>query len=248
MENFLPGSSKASRASFPEIVFGSSDSRQSRAIHRALKLGQLRTLAPRLYTSNLKDPPMLLVKRNLYLILGALFPGAVLSHRTALEGGQATKEGIIVLTYKYTKKVLLPGLNVRLVKGQGPIEGDMPFMGKLFLASRERALLENCQISREREGVAKTLSREWLEAYLDKLCNHYGVEELNRIRDRTRKLARILAMDKEFKILDKLIGALLGTRDAEMLITKQGVARALGVPYDTHRLEDKIQNPVCKHF
>jgi hypothetical protein len=233
MENFLP---KHPQPPLPEIVFASSDSRQSRTIHQAIKVGRLRNLAPRLYTSNLKDPPDQIVRRNLYLILGTLFPGAVLSHRTALEGGGATKEGMIILTYKYTKTVLLPGFTIRLFKGPGPVDQDMPFMGKLFLASTERALLENCQTSRERTGPVKTLSRAWLEEYLDKLCNLRGIEELNRIRDQARILSQTLDMDKEFKILNHLIGALLGTREANTLITQQGIARALGMPYDSHRL------------
>ena len=44
---------KISHQPWPEIVFGSSDSRVSQAIRRAILNGELRELAPRLYTSNL---------------------------------------------------------------------------------------------------------------------------------------------------------------------------------------------------
>lgn len=219
-----------------EVIFSSSDAKISQAIHRAVKKGELRKIAPRLYSSNLKDEPKVIIKRNLYHILNEFFPGAVLSHRTAFEGG-LSKDDMIILTYTYTKKISLPGITIRLVKGEGAKAGDSPFMENLFLASRERALLENLQVSRERAGSAKTLSREFLEEYLDKLCQVYGSEELNLIRDRARVLAKELKLEKEFQQLEKIIAALLGTQEAKILRTKAGMARASGLPYDTRRLE-----------
>lgn len=226
---------KNSQLPHSEIIFSSSDTKVSQAIHRAVTKGDLRKIAPRLYTSNLKDDPRAIIKRNLYHILNEFFPGAVLSHRTALEGGAS--KNTIILTYSYTKKLSLPGFTIRLVKGEGAKTGDSPFMEKLFLASRERALLENLQPSRERTDVAKTLSREFIEGYLDKLCQVYGTEELNRIRDRAKILAKELKLEKEFQQLEKIISALLGTHEAKILRTKAGLARARGLPYDTRRLE-----------
>lgn len=201
---------------WPEIVFGSSESKKSQAIRRAVQAGQLKKIATRLYTSNLKDKPDQIIKRNLYHILGEFFPKAVLSHRSALEGGPS-KENTIVLTYQYTKNWLLPGLTVRLVKGKGAMLGDTPFIANLFLASRERALLENLQKSRDRGRSAKILSQHYIEQYLDKLCQAYGPEELNMLRDKAKKLSKNLSLEKEFKILDKMIGALLGTQEATLL-------------------------------
>jgi hypothetical protein len=88
---------KNPHAVWPEIVFGSSDSTYSQAIQRAVKKGDLRKIAPRLYTSNLQDEPARIIQRNLYHILAEYFPGAILSHRTALAGGPV--EGVINLTY-----------------------------------------------------------------------------------------------------------------------------------------------------
>lgn len=219
-----------------ELILGSSDSADSQALRRAVKAGTLRKIAPKLYTSNLVDEPATIIRRNAYFILGVLFPGAVLSHRSALEGG-ITTEGAVVLTYKYTKKLSLPGLIIHLVAGEGAQEGDMPFMEHLFLASRARALLENVQLRRETDGFRKILSQEEIETYLDKLCRVYGVEELNQLRAQARKLAELLGLQKEFQRLEQLIGALLGTRKSNTLKTTSGQARALGIPYDSQRLE-----------
>ena len=94
----------------PEIVFASVDKAESQRISRWVRSGVLRRLVPRVYTSNNKDSDEAIVARNLYLILTKLFPGAVLSLRTALEGGP-TETGDLFLTYKYSRKVILPGLS-----------------------------------------------------------------------------------------------------------------------------------------
>lgn len=219
---------------WPEIVFSSGDSTQSQAIRRAVQSGKLRKIAPRLYTSNLVDAPSSIIAKNCYHILGTLFPGAILSYRSALEGGVSSHNGI-TLTYKYTKKVLLPGLTVYLLKGEGVQPGDTAFMGTLFIASRARALLENLQPSRGKEK--KTLSREYIEALLDKLCRVYGEEELNKLRDEAKILAKKLHLEKENHLLEKMIGALLGSQAANVLQTELARARAIGQPYDSVRIE-----------
>lgn len=42
-----------------------------------------------------------------------------------------TPAGHIFLTYTYTKKISLPGITLRFIKGNGPIEGDNLFSGPL---------------------------------------------------------------------------------------------------------------------
>lgn len=227
---------KNSHQIWPEIVFGTSDSTRSQAIRRALQAGKLRKIASRLYTSNLQDSPAAIVSRHCYQILGELFPGAVLSHRSALEGG-VSPDGIIVLTYKYTKKFLLPGLTVKLIEGKSAQPGDSPFMDKLFISSRTRALLENLEPSRGREDIKKTLPRAKIEELLDKFCRVYGQKELNQLRDQARELAKTLNLQKEWRILEKLIGALLGSQPDLVLRSDLALARAKGAPYDSARLE-----------
>lgn len=218
-----------------EIVFGSADTRISTAISRDVRAGRLRRIAPKLYTTNLKDPPESIIRRHLYRILARYYPGAVVSHRSALEGGVA-RDDTIFLTYKYTKRVTLPGITIRLLKGKGSVEGDTPFMEGLHLASRARALLENLQAARARTGTPKSWSREEIEEYLDEIARVHGEAELNRLRDHARRIAPTLKLTEEFKALDSLIGAILGTRKAK-LTAEATRARAAGLPYDAHRLE-----------
>ena len=59
------------------------------AVSREVKAGTLRKLASRLYTRNLKDPPDQVVKRNLWPLVAAYLPGALIADRTALENRPA---------------------------------------------------------------------------------------------------------------------------------------------------------------
>ena len=220
----------------PEIVFASADKAESQRISRWVKSGVLRRLVPRVYTSNNKDSDEAIVARNLYLILTKLFPGAVLSHRTALEGGP-TETGDLFLTYKYSRKVNLPGFSVHLLKGPGPTEGDMPFLQGLFMSSRPRAFIENLQISRSRSSIAKVLSRTDIEERLDRICQIRGADALNQLRDDARTVSLSLHMEDPFQKLNKIISAILRTRPAGELVSPQARATSLGVPYDPQRLE-----------
>ena len=220
----------------PEIVFASAHKAESQRISRWVKSGILRKLVPRVYTSNSKDSDEAIVARNLYLILTKLFPGAVLSHRTALEGGP-TKTGDLFLTYKYSRKVNLPGFSVHLLKGPGPVEGDMPFLQGLFMSSRPRAFIENLQISRSRSSIAKVLSRADIEERLDRICQIRGADALNQLRDEARTIALSLHMEDPFQKLNKIISAILRTRPAKELVSPQARATSLGIPYDPQRLE-----------
>lgn len=225
---------KISHDSWDEIVFSSSNSKESQAIRRAILAHKLRKLAPRIYTTNLEDTPENIIRRNRYLILGELFPGAILSHRSALEAG-VSKNNVIILTFKYTKKIQLPGLTIRLLEGAGAEKDDTPFMGKLYIASRARALLENLQLSRG--DIAKTLPRKEIEIYLDKVCRIHGEDELNRLRDQARELAQKINYPKEFKTLEKLIGSILQTHTDYPLQSSVAKARSQGKPYDPARVD-----------
>lgn len=219
-----------------EIVFGSEDPNISQAIRRAVKSKKLRKIASKIYTSNWDDAPETILHRHRYAVLGKFFPGAVISHRSALEGGFSSDHSII-LTYKYTKNVGLPGMSIRLVKGATSQSEDMPF-NTLFLSSRARAFLENLQLSRERKALtSKTVPAAILEKRLVQMIHVYGPEELNNLREQARILAPILHMENEFIKLNNLISALLGTYSANILQTDIAKARAGNTAYDAYRQE-----------
>lgn len=229
MENILP-------IHLQEIIFGSSDPKISKQISKLEKGGKIRKIAPRIYSSNLTEPIEEIIRRNLFLILGNLYPGALLSHRSAFEF-QPTEEGHIFLTYSYTKKVNLPGLTLRFLAGQKPIKGDNSISGELYVSQKERAFLENMQPSRNISGSAKCLSLVQIEGKLEQIIRVNGENELKKVRDQAKEISTELGMEKEFVKLNKIISALLSTHSSKILSSPIAVARAFGFPYDPGRMK-----------
>ena len=125
-------------ARWPLLVFSTSDPTLNRQIRGARQRGELREVAPRIYSSDLSTAPEVLVRKNWLPVVQHLFPGALISHRSMLEG-QPTTDGHLFLTYKYTRNVELPGLKVHLLEGPDPLPSDAPFGdGSLLFASEAR--------------------------------------------------------------------------------------------------------------
>ena len=218
-----------------EIIFATSDKTVSKMITVLKKEKRIVKIAAKIYTSNLNDKPENIIRRNLFVILGTLYPDAVLSYRSAFEC-RPSVDGHLYLTYGYAKKVSLPGVTVHLIEGAGAMEGDYPFMGGLYIAGGARAFLENFSQKYSKDGVSKSLPQNVLEEKLEKIIQSGGEEELNILRDSARQLSRSLNMVEEFKKLDSVIGALLATKPSKILSSPIAMSRALGEPYDSNRL------------
>ena len=202
-----------------------------------IKSGELRKIAPKVYTTNMDEEPEVIIKRNLFFILGELYPNAVISHRSAFEL-KPTENGDIFLTYTYSKVVTLPGVKVHLLKGPAGTEYDRPFIGNLFVASNERRILENLQKGRARgESDSKCLPREAIEKSLEKQFQVNGEVGLNELRDKARATSELLGMTEEFETLNGIIGALLSTKPIGILTSEVAKARAAGLPYDGDRVK-----------
>lgn len=219
------------------ITRGGESGAEARAIQRRAKEGELTRIADGVYLSE-KEPEAqkAVVRRNWFRILGALAPGAVVSYRSAQAGG-ITPDGVVHLSHptNFNRKISLPGVQAVLVKGPGPLPGDMPLGdGKLYFASRPRQLLEN--LSPERGARGKSAGAKAVEEMLVKILYVNGEAEVNRIRDEARALVEPLGFSEQFRKLDQLIGALLATQADGILKTKEGKLVAKGTPVDAERL------------
>jgi hypothetical protein len=206
-------------ASYGEIqITTKADEAANRQIRRRAEAGELKKIVERVYTSNLHDDLAAVVKRNVWYVLPHLFPNTVMTSRTGAKVGvyQPEKEGksYVFLTGLYsTRTVNLPGMEVRLIRGPSALPGDTPMTtSDFYVPSRARALLENLKPSRARGGIQRNLRAEELEEYLVTLLDSGGVENFNHIRDQARELVPQLDAEREFKTLDRLMGALLGTQ------------------------------------
>ena len=212
-----------------------SDATITRAVSHRVKAGKLRKLASRLYTRNLTDPPEAIVKRNLWQIVAAYFPGALIADRTAFENAPAG-DGSICVVSEAGRNIRLPGHTLRPRRGLAPLPSDRPFIADLFLSSAARAYIENMRPSRTRDGlVARTLSRREIEERLDTLIRRSGEKAANRLREEIQDVGKALNREEEAADLDALIGSLLGTRDSE-LSAPAAIARQRGRPYDADRI------------
>src|ERR1700730_1939515 len=222
----------------PELVLAAQpDPPAARRARRLAGGGVLKRLYPSVYTSNVDSPPESIVLQHWQAIVGHLLPGGVISHRSAFDSRPF--EGRLSITRGKTRRdLVLPGLTVHIVPGPGPrLEPPAPDtrFGELYLASDPRRFLEN--LTRGRGWSDRVLPQPALEAALDRILMVGGPKRLSQLRDHAREIAPALGYDAQFKRLDGLIGALLGTHEAKYLTAKQALARAAGRPYDPNRLE-----------
>lgn len=219
----------------PEIVFSSSDPVISKQINALVREKQLRKLLPKVYTSNMLESDEAIVKKNLWMLLSSIFPGSILSHRSALEF-KISPKGNIYLTGKNRRVYRWPGVNIRVAEGPGPLEDDNPLFENLYASSLERAVLENLGASREVDGEIRILDQNFIEERLMAELNARGEAGLNKLRDRARDIAEGFNWIKPFEKLDQLIGSILSSRPVDILKSPVAMAKALGEPYDAGRM------------
>ena len=223
------------------LIFGTSV--RSAEIARAVKAGTLRKLASKIYTDDLRSPPTDVLRRHRLEIAAHFYPGAVISHRSAMEGN-LSPAGKLHLTVPQAVAPVreLPGLELRLWRGPAPQADDIrtPIIDDthaIYTASQPRAVLENLQIARARaDDEPKTLPPEELEAWLDRHLRVHGLDWLDQLRAKAADLSAALGWAREQQQLDALVEALHGRRSTYRLRTDLSRARAAGHPFDPERL------------
>lgn len=238
-----PAPPRTSADALPEVVFTpTNDNAAAQRISRMRQQGLLRPLYRGVYTSNLNADDADVVRRNWSRILGHLAPGCVLSHRSAFD--TKPKDGLICISRAQGRRDLaLPGLTFKglvrpslgpLVSTERPAAADVPYQG-FYVSSQPRAYLEN--LTADRRLAPRQLSRTEIEERLERLITLRGARAANALRDDAREVARRLGLEAEFRTLDSLIGAMLGTQPAKVLGSRLALARAHGLPYDPQRVE-----------
>lgn len=219
----------------PEIIYSTSDKKQSRLISNLVKEKKIKKIAPRIYTSNFSDSAESIIKRNILFIISNLYPGAILSHRSAFEFAP-TYSGNLYVTYKYTKKIKYPGVTINFIKGHKALQDDNKITGDLFVSSDARKFLENFQVGRVSKNEIKNLSAEEIEQKLVDYFINKETKGLNKLRDEARVISKKLKMKNEFEKLDKMIGSLLSTKKSK-LKSPEAIALSFGDPYDSKRID-----------
>ncbi|MDR1622363.1 MAG: Fic family protein [Synergistaceae bacterium] len=222
-----------SKISLSEVFL--SDTKSAGKVYRLKKQGLIRNITGKLYTSNLKDTIENITDRRLWEIVGLLFPGAVIADRTAIEM-KPTKNGEIFVIASKTRPISFGKFTVCPRRGVPALENDIPFMGNMFLMSEPRKYLENMRNRRGRKNAAlRYLSPGEMEEKLEAHIRHYGENAVNTLRDQMREIAKVLSLEAEYEELDRIVGGLLRTREAEFT-TSAAMARSAGHAFDPNRV------------
>lgn len=220
----------------PELYFAAlmPDTEAQKLQHQAQAGTLLRVFDGIYATVVLEDELATLVRRHWQQVAGAIAPGGVLSHLSAMKGG-VLESGVLVLTHPtYPEgEVVLPGLRLLIIRGLGPLAGDIPLgTSGLHFAGRTRMLLENLDPS----GVVSTSASD-VETHLVTLLNASGGWTLKVLLGQAGAIALSLEAEQALRELHTIICALLGKRPHSTLRTVAGRAAAQGTPIDTARLE-----------
>jgi fido (protein-threonine AMPylation protein) len=85
--------------------------------------------------------------------------------------------------------------------------------------------------------VSRSVGRENVEHRLAEMLRKGGEGSLNELRDKACHLAPALGLFHEWKVLEKLIGALLKSQEGEVLSAPTAIAYVRGESYEPARLE-----------
>jgi hypothetical protein len=209
---------------------------EQRAVQRRIVAGELHRVRAGIATPLPEAEWPALFKREKARVLAALFPDAVVAFRSAFDGMAGNT---IYLAAGYRRIVELPGLKVSLSLGAGPVDGDTKIQGRqLYFPSRERMLLDAMAPPPRGNDPAypRNISAEELEERLISICDARGEPAFLALRDRVKVVGALLKTPKtRLDELDRLMGAILGTRPDRKMATTLGAGRARG--YDAPRMD-----------
>jgi len=176
------------------------------------------------------------VDRNLLDIAGVYFPDAVLVDRSAEAGGRP-RDGMLYVSHPRPTALVLPGVTIEARPGPGRLLGDTALPQGIHLSSTARGLLDNARRSRRRrDGSQRTLRRDELEAWVERLLEQRGEAGLLNLRTEMDVLASALGAQAALQTVGGLIGAMLGTRPSVRATGEPMRARLAGRPYDQRRV------------
>lgn len=216
------------------------DTNQTKLLSRLCKQKKIRRIYQGIYTDNLKAPIAEIVLNNWMDIVSQIVSKGILSFRTAVDLKPVPFKGqsIVFISSSYTKTITLPGLIIKILKGNNNayVEQVLPGIAR---SNTARMLLENLTTVRGADYKSiKTIGLDGVENYLAKEMRLRNENSLNKIRDDAKAIAVVLKYTAEYEKLNQIISALLSThKDTEFLNTTYAKAIAKNEPYDTHRIK-----------
>ena len=214
-----------------DFYFGSDSQRR-----KLSSKGKIRKISTRIYTS-IKDDKKLagIMKQHWPLIVANAFTTSVISYRSAIEF-KPSPMGYIYLVSKQSKTVEIGGIKFKLIRGTPESASNRDALMGAATASLERAFLDSLISSKVKVKDDRYISIGELEDRLEKMMTQFGEDTLKSFRNNAKKISFELNMPDPYKKLDKIIGTLLGSKNA-VLHGRRSIQRAGGLPVDDGRIE-----------
>ncbi|RUR29224.1 Fic family protein [Legionella qingyii] len=213
---------------------------QAKQLSKEYLEGKLRRIYHGIYTDDLKSEINKIVIQNWMKIIPHIVSEGILAFSTAsdLKPKRLGNEAIIFVISSYVKTINLPGLTIKVYKGNNHDFIDQ-ILPNLFKSNMPRTLLENLSTVRGSSYIGiKTIGVEGVEKILAKELRTRGEESINQIRDEAKDIAKELGYQKEYQKLNQIISALLSTHTHEnILFSNYAKAVAQKKPYDEHRVQ-----------
>ncbi|MCP5069704.1 MAG: cell filamentation protein Fic [bacterium] len=205
-------------------------------LSKAVGDGRLRRIAPRIYTADLTSDPSGIVAANWSELCNHLLPGAAIVDRSAVTSGVIQDGTITVAADTSRTSIRLPGLEIRIRRGSAE-DTDLPWSHGLFMSSPARALLDNLEPSRSRDGrPSRTLSRAELEDWIASKHIAWGPERTDRLRVEARDLAEATGRSEHIETIDSLFEQLAGIEPLRPQAGQLFKAVTTGQAWDERRL------------
>lgn len=214
-----------------EFYFGSDSQRRKLSSE-----GKIRKIYTGVYTSIEDDMELERIMGLQWpLIVTHAFKSSVISYRSAIEF-KPSPQGYIYLISRQSKTVEIGGVTFKLIRGTPESVSNRNALMGAPTASLERAFLDSLISFKVKVSDDRYMPLSELEDRLENMMTLSGEEALNAFRDNAKKIAEELNMPGPYKRLDRIIGTLLGSKDAE-LHGIRSIQRAAGLPVDNTRVE-----------
>lgn len=196
-------------------------------------------LAPGIYAVGATLPPAAVARHHCLAIVAHVWPGAVLSDRSAFRGGQPDDGWLFVRHPDPPRRsdLRLPGLSVSVQDGPGPLPGDMPMPHGLHLSGVARGLVENVGGRGRRPAgrPPRAAGTTAVEDRIDALARDGGAGRIRNVLGELDLLQGSLDT-RPVEIVRQRLAEPLGTFASAAPASPRLQARLAGEPFDAARL------------
>jgi len=218
------------------VFFG--DVAPDAVLSRAVAAGRIRRVARGAYSADMDADLTDLVIRNRWALVAHLLPEAMIVDRSAADGGSPETGVLTVASPIRRRDITLADLVISPREGHRPLADDPPWASGLRISSDARTLVDNLAPSRSRQGrPPRTLTLSEIEDWLVRTARRRPGSWLLDLRARALEVCDQLGVEDRRPLVEDLVGAVAGTREARPNAGRLLAARSAGREYDVDRVK-----------